>query len=56
MGDEGDGGGGEIGKGSGDGGGSGEVKSKGLRRVDGDVCFLPGAGGRPGGECGDTVL
>ena len=48
-----DSGDGDIGRGSGDGGG---VKSKDLRHVDRDVCFVAGAAGRPGGECGDTVL
>ena len=53
MDSEDDGGDGDIGRGSGDGGG---VKSKGLRCVDRDVCFIAGAAGRPGGKCGNTVL
>ena len=43
------------GRGSGDRDGGGEVKNKGLRCVNTDVCFVAGAG-RPGGGCGDTVL
>ena len=56
MGGEGGRGGGDIGKGSGDGGDGDEVKNKSLRRLNRDVCFVAGAGGRPGGECGDIVL
>ena len=48
-----DSGDGDIGRGSGD---RGRVKSKDLRHMDRDVCFIAGAAGRPGGECGDTVL
>ena len=41
------GGKGDIGRGSGDRGGGGDVKSKDLRRVNKDVCFVAGAGRRP---------